>query len=76
MRYNETDRETIEKLEDTTVYRLVGDDILSMIYGRNRRHISSEELKDMVEFVADNIEIPWADYVECVLDMYDMMREG
>ena len=56
-------------LEGKQVYRLCGEDVISVLQDMGLKEIIEDEerLRDMIEYVANKLIIPWDEYIEATI---------
>lgn len=68
--------EKMATLSQKTVYRLSGGDVMSVMDTMDlTEKISMDELEEIISFVSRKLEIPWTEYVEAVIEMYEWRKE-
>lgn len=68
--------EKMATLSQKTVYRLSGGDVMGVMDTMDLpEKISMDELEEIISFVSRKLEIPWTEYVEAVIEMYEWNKE-
>lgn len=68
--------EKMATLSQKTVYRLSGRDVMGVMDTMDLpEKISMDELEKIISFVSRKLEIPWTEYVEAVIEMYEWSKE-
>jgi hypothetical protein len=68
--------EKMATLSQKTVYRLSGGDVMGVMDTMDLpEKISMDELEEIISFVSRKLEIPWTEYVEAVIEMYEWRKE-
>lgn len=59
-----------DDIMDTIVYSLCGHDVMDRLVNRGLGDLPEEELEKIVQFIKHKMEIPWSEYIDCMLDIY------
>ncbi len=56
-------------LKDKTVYKLMGEDVISTLENMELlEKMSEEEVEDIIDYVEENLEFEWMPYVEAYIE--------
>ena len=66
----------MQELLQKKVYTLVGEDVVNVLEGLGKKELfeKEEDLEELLDYVNRKVEIPWQDYVEPVVEMFESRR--
>lgn len=59
-----------QKVLDKKVYRLCGEDVISILEEKGLlEKLTNEQVEEIINYVERKLEIPWSEYVDVTLDV-------